>query len=62
MNCKCCKDKNCVDIDIDEMHDIDYEKNKLPLFPNFNRKPYCKNLNIKTYEQSLLNMRNPIFK
>ncbi|KYN96882.1 putative membrane protein [Plasmodium gaboni] len=62
MNCKCCKDKNCVEIDIDEMHDIEYEKNKLPLFPNFNRKPYCKNLNIKTYEQSLLNMRNPIFK
>ncbi|SOV17417.1 conserved Plasmodium membrane protein, unknown function [Plasmodium sp. gorilla clade G2] len=62
MNCKCCKDKNCVEIDIDEMHDLEYEKNKLPLFPNFNRKPYCKNLNIKTYEQSLLNMRNPIFK
>ncbi|GAW83288.1 hypothetical protein, conserved [Plasmodium gonderi] len=58
---KCCRDKNCVEIDIDEIHELGYDKSDFP-FGNFHQKPYCKNLDIKTYEQSLLNMRNPIFK
>ncbi|CRH02328.1 conserved Plasmodium protein, unknown function [Plasmodium relictum] len=58
---KCCKDKNCVEIDIDEVHELEYDKSNIP-FTNSKEKSYCKNLDIKTYEQSLLNMRNPIFK
>ncbi|KJP90070.1 hypothetical protein AK88_00239 [Plasmodium fragile] len=61
MNNKCCRDKTCVEIDIDEIHELEYDKSQLP-FPSLHQKPYCKNLDIKTYEQSLLNMRNPIFK
>ncbi|EUD68768.1 hypothetical protein C922_00456 [Plasmodium inui San Antonio 1] len=61
MNNKCCRDKTCVEIDIDEIHELEYDKSQLPL-PSLHQKPYCKNLDIKTYEQSLLNMRNPIFK
>ncbi|CAA9990683.1 conserved Plasmodium protein, unknown function [Plasmodium knowlesi strain H] len=61
MNNKCCRDKTCVEIDIDEIHELEYDKSQMP-FPSLHQKPYCKNLDIKTYEQSLLNMRNPIFK
>ncbi|CXJ11393.1 conserved Plasmodium protein, unknown function [Plasmodium berghei] len=61
LNDKCCKDKNCGEIDIDEIHQFEYAKTKLS-FTDINQKQYCKNLDIKTYEQSLLNMRNPLFK
>ncbi|SBT80609.1 conserved Plasmodium protein, unknown function [Plasmodium malariae] len=61
MNNKCCRDKNCVEIDIDDTHESEYDKTEFPI-TTLHQKPYCKNLDIKTYEQSLLNMRNPIFK
>ncbi|WBY60634.1 hypothetical protein Py17XNL_001400933 [Plasmodium yoelii yoelii] len=61
LNDKCCKDKNCGEIDIDEIHQFEYAKTKFS-FTDINQKQYCKNLDIKTYEQSLLNMRNPLFK
>ncbi|CAD2103650.1 conserved Plasmodium protein, unknown function [Plasmodium vinckei lentum] len=61
LNDKCCKDKNCGEIDIDEIHQFEYAKSKFS-FTDINQKQYCKNLDIKTYEQSLLTMRNPLFK
>ncbi|SCM24430.1 conserved Plasmodium protein, unknown function [Plasmodium chabaudi adami] len=61
LNDKCCRDKNCGEIDIDEIHQFEYAKSKFS-FTDINQKQYCKNLDIKTYEQSLLTMRNPLFK